>query len=304
MEAHSRALFPLVVDLEDERELRGRVEAHDLGAMSLLRFRGRRSTVRRTPRTIAAGDPEHVQFALALAGSCEVQQGDLVARLGPGDLSTWDSSRPFRVPHAGAFDLLILSVPVQLLAAPRRAATAQLLPGRWGAGAVAGSMLRESWRQLEDAAIGADHPDLHDALLAIARMLVSRPYMPAELPSWPRLVDGARAYAERHLGDMALDPAALARSQHVSLRRLQLAFAQEGDTVAGWLRRARLARIHSDLADPDLADVPIGAIAARWGLLNHAHMTRAFRALYGCTPSDVRAASAGSRSSCGRRRSR
>jgi AraC-like DNA-binding protein len=51
-----------------------------------------------------------------------------------------------------------------------------------------------------------------------------------------------------------------------------------------------LERCLDDLRDPALADVPIARIAARWGMANHAQFSRAFRAAYGVTPREARAA--------------
>jgi hypothetical protein len=49
-----------------------------------------------------------------------------------------------------------------------------------------------------------------------------------------------------------------------------------------------LERCRRDLLDPSLGDVPVSAIAARWGLTNAAHFSRAFRAAYGASPVEYR----------------
>ncbi|MET7765745.1 helix-turn-helix domain-containing protein [Streptomyces sp. NPDC005393] len=61
-----------------------------------------------------------------------------------------------------------------------------------------------------------------------------------------------------------------------------------GATVASYIRRQRLARARRDLADPCLATRPVHAIAARWGFLRPADFTRAFRTIYGSTPTEYR----------------
>jgi AraC-like DNA-binding protein len=75
----------------------------------------------------------------------------------------------------------------------------------------------------------------------------------------------------------------------VSIRYLHKLFETQEATVAEWIRRRRLERCRRDLLDPALRALPVNAIAARWGLLNAAHFSRAFRAAaYGATPGEYR----------------
>jgi AraC-like DNA-binding protein len=289
---HAQALFPLSIGFTDGSAFSGRAESHELGALSLLRFRGSASTVRRTPRTIRAGDPGHLVVALTLGGPCAVRQGGRQAVLARGDLTTWDSSRPFEVPHDGRFDLLLLSAPIEALGVGHTD-TARCAPGASGAGALAGAFLRELWQQLDEGALAPDDPNLQDALIAVARSVHGAPRGagPGASTLPPRtLAPRVRAYAERHLGDPDLGPASLARAHHVSVRLLHVAFAAEQETLSSWIRRRRLEHCLEDLTDPALAHVPISAIATRWGLSNHAHFSRAFRATYGLSPTQARRA--------------
>jgi AraC-like DNA-binding protein len=74
----------------------------------------------------------------------------------------------------------------------------------------------------------------------------------------------------------------------VSLRSLYKLFEGERTSVAGLIRERRLERCRRDLLDPWLAARPVSAIAARWGLPNAAHFSRAFRAAYGVPPVEYR----------------
>lgn len=58
--------------------------------------------------------------------------------------------------------------------------------------------------------------------------------------------------------------------------------------MAGWIRERRLERCRRDLLDPALAARPVGAVAARWGLVEPASFSRAFRAAYGLPPAAYR----------------
>lgn len=288
---HARAMFPLSIGIADGTSFTGKAESHDLGSMALQRVRGDPCTVWRTPRTIRSADPEHLVVGLALDGHCAIEQAGRQAVLDRGDLTTWDSSRPFQIPHERRIDLLLLSVPLQELGVRRRD-TARRTPRASALGAVAGAFLRQLWRQVEQGAVEPDNADLQDALVAIAR-LVHRPDNDAVLTApgitARTLPPRVRAYATRHLGDPQLGPPSLARAHHVSVRQLHGAFTHEAETIAAWIRRQRLERCLDDLRDPALADVSIARIAARWGMTNHAHFSRAFRAAYGLTPREARA---------------
>ena len=97
----------------------------------------------------------------------------------------------------------------------------------------------------------------------------------------------AGSYIEAHLGDPTLTPERVARACFISTRYLHRVFSEEGISVCDWIRGERLARCRRDLLDPALANEPIAAIAARWGLPS-AHVSRLFRAAYGCSPRDFR----------------
>ncbi|WP_062205287.1 helix-turn-helix domain-containing protein [Streptomyces sp. NBRC 109706] len=104
------------------------------------------------------------------------------------------------------------------------------------------------------------------------------------------------AFIQQHLCCPVLTPDAVAAALCVSRRQLYRVHERHGTTVAGLIRRLRLERCCRDLADPGLAHLPVGAIAARWGFPGHAEFTRTFKRRLGVTPSEYRA---GARVRCG-----
>lgn len=93
-------------------------------------------------------------------------------------------------------------------------------------------------------------------------------------------------YIERRLGVRSLTPESVARALGVSLRTLQLAFEEQGDSVAAFVRRRRLARAHAELSRRD--DVSVTEVAFRWGFVDSAHFARVFKRAYGISPRQVR----------------
>jgi AraC-like DNA-binding protein len=103
-----------------------------------------------------------------------------------------------------------------------------------------------------------------------------------------RLLRRVQHFIEAQLANPGLDPAMIAAAHFVSVRSLHKIFAASGLTVAGWVRERRLEHCRRDLSDPLHADVPVGAIGARWGLPDAAHFSRAFRTAYGVSPAQYR----------------
>jgi AraC-like DNA-binding protein len=91
-----------------------------------------------------------------------------------------------------------------------------------------------------------------------------------------------------NLADPDLSPTTVAAANHVSVRYLHRLFETHETTVAAWIRGRRFERSRRDLADPTMRQLPISAIAARWGLTNPAHFGRLFRTEYGLQPTEYR----------------
>jgi transcriptional regulator GlxA family with amidase domain len=88
------------------------------------------------------------------------------------------------------------------------------------------------------------------------------------------------------LQDPALGPESIARAHAISVRALHALFEDGDESVAGLVRRERLARCREDLERPSGGSVT--EIAFRWGFRDAAHFSRAFKREFGVTPRDVR----------------
>jgi len=97
------------------------------------------------------------------------------------------------------------------------------------------------------------------------------------------------AYIDEHLGDPSLGPGPIAAAHYISTRHLHALFREEGRTVAGWIRSTRLERCRRDLLDPRQRTRSIAEIGQRWGIVDAAHLSHAFKAEFGESPSEVRA---------------
>jgi AraC-like DNA-binding protein len=103
------------------------------------------------------------------------------------------------------------------------------------------------------------------------------------------LFDRIRAHVLADLGDPELCVESVARRFAISPRHLHELFRRRGIAFAAWVRYERLARVRRDLRDPAMVTRTDRAIAARWGLRDAAHLSRALRREFGQTATEIRA---------------
>jgi len=293
-EAAAQCFFPMAISRRAAGPFQGRMVGHELPAIDVVRVAASPNDCLRTPAGIAARDPEQLQLHVLRRGRCGVAQDDRKDVLVPGTMTTLDSSRPWAIHAFEPFELLVFSVPKTLLRpfADRLAArTARAVRGDAGIGSLAVPFALGLADGLEDGSIGAGRAELGETLLGLLRALALDGGAGAAAPA-PALLARVKAYIERHLSDPSLGPASIAAAHFITPRHLHRLFRAEGCTVSEWIRAARLERCRRDLADPALAGETILAIATRWGLPDPAHFSRVFKAAYGVSPREYRAASA------------
>jgi AraC-like DNA-binding protein len=289
------ALGPLDVRVGDGNEVPDQVRATELGAIRVGELSASRpGGADRRRRHVRLLDADLCKVDVVDRGEVVVEQDGRQARLHAGDFAFVDLSRPAHWTNRWSTRMVAIAFPRTLL--PLRAddvagLTAVGFTGDSGPDAVFSSTARQLARQVDHldpaagARVGAAALDL--LTVALAGRLDRHEQVPADT-SQRALLLRVHAFIEGGLADPGLTPAAVARAHHVSLRSLYKLFEGEPTSVAGLIRERRLERCRRDLRDPLLAARPVGAIAARWGLPNAAHFSRAFRAAYGVSPVEYR----------------
>ncbi|WP_168073861.1 AraC family transcriptional regulator [Caulobacter sp. SSI4214] len=102
----------------------------------------------------------------------------------------------------------------------------------------------------------------------------------------------ARQHIRAHLAD-SYTPSDLARDMGMSRRSLYAALAAEDQTPAKLIRQVRLEQAHQSVLDHGQSNLSLAEIAHRHGLGDGAALSRAFRSVYGTTPSAMRRARLG-----------
>jgi AraC-like DNA-binding protein len=288
-------IVPFGLHIDADRDLRAQILTGPVGAVHVTKVSAPPMTASRSARLIRVSDPELFKIDVQVRGHTVFAQGDREAALVPGDLTLMDLSRPCRLADLED-EHEVLAVKFPHTALPLRhdelaRLTAVPISGRDGLGAPISSLARQMALKLEDygptegTRLAAALMDL--LIVALAERLDR---LPALAPATRRraLLASVQCYVEQRLGDPELAPSAVAAAHHISLRHLYRLFDAQPMGVAGWIRQRRLERCRRDLLDPAFAHWPVSAIAARWGLMDAAHFSRAFRAAYGLPPAEYR----------------
>jgi AraC-like DNA-binding protein len=294
-EVVAAALGPLDVRTGDGNEVPDQVRAAELGAIRVGELSASRpGGADRRRRHVRLLDADLCKVDVVAQGEVVVEQDGRQARLQGGDFAYVDLSRPAHWTNGWSTRMVAIAFPRKLL--PLRAddlagITAVGVHGDAGSGAVFSATARQLARQADHldpaagARVGAAALDL--LMVALAGRLDREDEMPQDI-SQRALRRRVHAFIEARLADPGLTPATVAHAHHVSLRSLYKLFEAEQSSVAGLIRERRLERCRRDLLDPALAARPVSAIAARWGLVDPAHFSRAFRAAYGASPVEYR----------------
>ncbi|AZM57278.1 AraC family transcriptional regulator [Streptomyces sp. WAC 01529] len=293
-------VMPVAIHSAHAPRFRGSVEAVGMPHSQVAAFAFSPMVARRSPVHIRRHDPEEYYLVLVRGSPIRLEQARGVACLGSGDMSLFTTSAPLVcdfLDRGRQTRLTLLRLPRTVLPLAGGRADrllAEPLSTRAGSGSAAllGSYLAglptaaHTCGPAELARLGAIGIDL--AATVLAGRLGAQEALPAETRR-AAVRSRIKIFIEQNLGDPELLPAAIAAHHHLSVRSLHLLFRNEPETVGAMIRRLRLERCRTELADPALGTRTIAATAARWGFRHPADFSRAFRRAYGFPPSEVRA---------------
>ncbi|MBA4865291.1 helix-turn-helix domain-containing protein [Streptomyces sp. PSKA54] len=294
-EAVSQNLVPLEVLPRECADFRASLQSAQIGPVQMSAITAEPHTVARTRRHIGSDAPDFFQVTLQLTGNGVLTQRDRQARLGPGELVIYDTRHPFTYdldqPHSG----LVVMFPRPMLQLTERdlaRVTATPVSCHDGLGLVVRPFLYELARQVEHLESRGTSRLADNVVGLIGTMLAE--HVGADRAAGDDgpglLTQRILVYMEQRLADPGLSPEGIAAAHRISRRYLYKLLAEEGYTVSGWIREHRLARCRRDLADPSMDHLPVGVIGGRWGFADPAHFSHAFKAAYGMSPREARAA--------------
>ncbi|CAG7600384.1 helix-turn-helix domain-containing protein [Leucobacter soli] len=269
-----------------------RAEAASLGGIRLAHLESGPYVHERAGKSAESSEPSFT-LTLQRRGVSRIEQGGRTIELAPDDFTITDSSRPYRREYPTENTVLVILFPQRMLAIPPRSLAHLVgtsLSGREGLGAIASRLLGGVADHLAALREPLGLAMVDSVLDVVSTLLAARALGDdqADAPVWQLLE--IRDYIMDHLDDPELAPASIARANFISERRLHHLFQGSGSTVGAWIRGRRLEMCRRDLTDPAAASRTVREVGEQWGFTNQTHFARAFRAAYGCSPSEARAA--------------
>ena len=290
-EALSRTFGAVHIAVPDE-VYSGEIRTAALGRLQVVTVDGDCMSALRTRRLVAQGREDgHVVVQLLDRGVARLEQDGLEARLEPGGFFLYDMARPLRLDLPQPFRTKSLVLPKSVLSLTE-SEVALVTASPVGRDTPLGELLSPFIAGLVDGA-GSYPPrtselmarNVVDLLRVFADEVLGR--SSADTPGGNRaMLVRIQDFIDRHLADPGLNPQAIARAHHISLRYLHKLFEGEGATVGRWIQRRRLERCRRDLERANAST--IAAIAHQWGFTSAAHFSRVFRAAYGMSPREWR----------------
>ncbi|KIP88555.1 AraC family transcriptional regulator [Microbacterium sp. MEJ108Y] len=292
--AVSESFVPLQVSTAGPDHFRGIIRGASVDEVHVNEVRATSHVVERTPELIARSDRSYFKLSLMLAGTGMLIQDEREAVLQAGDLAVYDTDRPYSLVFDDDFRTMVVMFPKHLISLPSDMIgqlTAVRISGQGGLGGMVVPYLTQLAGNLDQLA-GTTGARLAHSALDLVTTVFTRELGLDEASADPHraLVQRIRSYIDRNLASTDLGPATIASAHFISTRHLHGLFQEQGVTVSTWIRTRRLEQCRRDLLDPMLADRPVAAIAARWGFVDAAHFSRAFKTAFGISPSEYRAA--------------
>jgi AraC-like DNA-binding protein len=260
----------------------------DLGGFRVADIAGNTHVIERAPAMVRQCPKDATFATLLLEGEAFFYQAGECVPLVAGDVVVYDTDQPYLFGFGSRMRQLLIDVPRELwvercgrvdLGRPMRISGS----GPGSAALVARTLRTTLSRTVEDVGSCSDGQPNH--VLDLMQMMVTGS---GTAVSTSRLM-AAKMYVAEHLTDPSLCTEQVARAVGVTSRHLNRAFAAEGTTVSQYVHDRRLDGARADLMAPQMAEHRVADIASRWAFASQAHFTRAFRARFGCTPTQARA---------------
>lgn len=291
--AVSQAVVPLDVHSDSRDTFRGDLAAADAGDIHLLGIDADAHAVHRTPALVATSPHQYLKFTVIERGSALVIQDGRENRLQPGDMTVYDTDRPYSLLFDERIQMSVVMFPRMLLDIPTEALerlTATRLDGTSGAGPVVRPFLVSLIRDANGLPGRLTRRLARSAVDMVGALLDAHTPGTDGSGSHDDLMRHILAFIDDHLDVPELSPGDIAAAHFISVRHLHGLFSEQGTTVSTVIRTRRLQCCYDELVNPQHAQRSIASIALSHGFADAAHFSRTFRTHFGVPPSAVRTA--------------
>lgn len=284
---------PLEIMARQPEQFEGAVDSVQLGDVHLANVVASPARILRTARHTSISRTRHYFLHLQLKGELLVSQDGQEAHLQEGDMVLCDSALPYVLENKERCSTLVMiATPAELkrrLPSPE-IALGRRMHGSKGLSAALSCMLAGVWREVKSREEIAVAPKIGENLMDMLAICCMDEF-------GSKAIDSAiassrrshiRCYIESNLSDPELTVASIAKAFRISPRYLHMLFAEEDETISGFVRRRRLEECKKKLGDPMWRQRSITELAYAWGFNNTTHFARVFREKYGVSPRDFR----------------
>ncbi len=271
------------------RSFYGHVSTEALEGVSLSLVDADGQHVVRGRRQLAKAREDDFLLSVQMQGTGIVRQDGRDAVLQPGAMALYASTRPYQLIFPGPFRQLVVQLPRAVLSdaiANPDALTASALSPHAPETRMLGTAVAELKSNAPMLAPASRTHVASSLVQGLAAALVTLPQATHARAFDARTHARARisSYVDAHLDDPALSATTIAAALGFSRQHLYRLFAGGGDeSLERYIWRARLERVHADLANPALAARSIADLCARRGFSSPEHFSRMFRSRYGTT---------------------
>jgi AraC family transcriptional regulator, positive regulator of tynA and feaB len=242
--------------------------------------------VYRTPANIARSSAQPFYLIAQTEQPWQVKQGGQRLQLRPGDVVLVDAAQPYELHFPNSVNCLSMQMPRSWVGQWLRTIdtpVARVAHREQGWGPMLSALCMQLGRQPGLALQTApDWLEGHFGALLSAALEPAAPQPP--LRSCRALHQRAVSIMRERLDQPGWSATDLASDLGVSLRTLQRAFTEVGETVAGSWRAMRIGHACALLSQPRLAGLAMSEIGRRCGYADASHFTRDFQRCMGKTP--------------------
>lgn len=285
------AVVSLDVQAAAPSTFRGALCGQSSGDIHILGIAADAHSVHRTESLIRTKAQHYFKFTLVERGAGLIVQSGRETALGAGDMTFYDTDRPYSLICADDTRVSVVMFPKDLLALPADV-TARLTATKLGADSPVGAIVRPFVASLSDQVQGLDSRTLRrmarGATDMISALIEDGIDMSRAPSAHDALVRRVLDFIDENLASPELSPPVIAAAHFISVRHLHALFSDQGTTVSTVIRNRRLERCYDQLIDPRSAERSVTAVALDNGFVDAAHFSRTFRAHYGVPPSAIR----------------
>ena len=272
----------------------GAITRRELAEVNLSHITSTAQTVLRTPQQISKASEDVFLLSIQLAGAGQLVQDQKIARLKPGELALYDSTRPYELLFDHHFEQYVLSLPGSLLRKRLRNAedmtACKITTAQSGTARLLSRMITEL---MDSPPAGGPVVDMAvaDGLVSIlvATLAENMGSLSLKDESVSLRCDRIKAYVLENLRDPDLSISKIAKRLNLTASTVHRAWEGEPDTLSKWMWSMRLKGAEQDLHRLACSDKTITEIAYHWGFSSSAHFSRAFRQHFGVPPKEARA---------------